>query len=214
MPSSSFGSEAVLRTAFDSISAGTLAQELFSGEPWIFGEDKYVLSDLQEHMRRELKDRAATLYVAGSAATGFSLSPVKFGRPFSRNSDLDLVVVSPRLFDRSWRAVRRWAHPRRGGLPTREADWLRKRVDEVFWGWSVPNEVVLESRLKQPQRLTELRNLNYLWTAALRSVSAEFAGAEVAKHTAKARLYRSVNAAYDYHADSLRRVKKTLQTSG
>lgn len=40
--------------------------------------------------------------IIGSAKTGFSLSPLKFGREFCETSDIDVVLVSEELFQTIW----------------------------------------------------------------------------------------------------------------
>src|ERR1043165_278494 len=56
--------------------------------------------------------REDQVFLMGSAVTGFSMAPLKFGRVFSVTatlerpaSDLDIVVVNSRLFHECWAAI-------------------------------------------------------------------------------------------------------------
>src|SRR5207253_2377055 len=73
--------------------------EIFGGEPYVFREDPDALRILREHIGEGLKIRTDAITIVGSAKLGFSASPDTFARSFTRDSDIDVVVVSPALFD-------------------------------------------------------------------------------------------------------------------
>jgi hypothetical protein len=83
---------------------------ILNRRPWIFASDGDY-GAWQALIRDVLGAEAVEIRIVGSAATGFSLSPLKPGRPFralggrADNSDIDLAVISPQLFEGSWNAL-------------------------------------------------------------------------------------------------------------
>lgn len=73
-----------------------------------------------EHMRSFLASRLGVdpkdITLIGSARVGQSLSPSTLGRPFSSDSDLDLTVVSPDLFNRLVAEFNAWAYDFESGV--------------------------------------------------------------------------------------------------
>lgn len=53
------------------------------------------------------------VYLVGSAKLGFSIKPARRYMPFCDDSDIDLAVVAPALYERSWSESRRFR--RQGG---------------------------------------------------------------------------------------------------
>ncbi len=210
MPSDDFESREALSRALVQRNLDALARGLFEGQPWIFRDEPGRLQDVEQRMRENLKDQHVRLLAAGSAATGFSLAPYKFGQPFSENSDIDFVVVSARLFDKAWTCVRKWAHPRRHPHRPDERSFLRDRTNEVFWGWSMPDNTRLSEGLGSANKLHDMRDIRVRWTNALRGLGASFPGETISRHKASARLYRTKDNAIEYHAESLRRLRRDL----
>lgn len=54
------------------------------------------------------------IFLVGSAKLGFSIKPTRRYGLFNDNSDLDLAIVSPILYERLWAEARRYS--RRGGF--------------------------------------------------------------------------------------------------
>src|SRR5262245_52716373 len=81
---------------------------LLSRTPWIFGDAASQFLDWRKEVAHAAQVTDRSIYLVGSAATGYSLSPLKAGRPFKflasgdRPSDIDLAVVSRDLFERAW----------------------------------------------------------------------------------------------------------------
>lgn len=72
---------------------------LAEGEPYAFRNCPGIFEDMRGWLASRLKLHPKDFTLAGSARTGFSLSPEpKHGTPFSNASDLDLTVVSESLF--------------------------------------------------------------------------------------------------------------------
>lgn len=96
---------------------------------------------LDEEQHFQLKSAVASqfdlnpvdVFIVGSAKLGFSIAPSKRYRHFGNYSDIDIAVVSDRLFDRVWEEAYEYA--RKGGY------WEAQRQFEryFFKGWIRPD---------------------------------------------------------------------------
>ena len=86
----------------------TLANRLISTSvPWFFtsnyGEDAIAkYSEFKWYMSSKFRITANDVSLAGSAWLGYSLNPKKNFRDFREGSDIDIVIVSQRLFNSFW----------------------------------------------------------------------------------------------------------------
>jgi len=161
---------------------------VFAGVPFAFRDnaDHYTL--LIQHVTAGLSIPQDQITLVGSGRLGFSLAPGTYGRPFSAASDLDLVVVSPNLFDEAWIDLITW---RRGytRLPAWVRSWHQDHQRHVYYGriW--------------PHKLPGIVGLYGRWLEVFRSVSRY---PELAVHEVNGLLYRTWEHARHYHAYGLR----------
>jgi predicted nucleotidyltransferase len=136
-----------MRSFRDDLSALTSVQmirkHIISGECAVISSAQYF------ELRSEVADRYEVhpneVLVVGSGKLGFSIAPKKRYRHFTDTSDIDVVIVSPRLFDRMWKAVHyHWSH---GGYWERSAQFMAY----LFQGWIRPDKL-------PPARTFELAN--------------------------------------------------------
>jgi hypothetical protein len=79
---------------------------------WYFREKKGAANFAQEYdelklyMSQKLELHVNNIAIVGSAKMGFSLSPSKKFRLFGEKSDIDIVIVSDKVFHASWLAYR------------------------------------------------------------------------------------------------------------
>lgn len=105
----------------------------------VFGECAVI--DPDEYFRlRSVVARRYDLHpndvlVVGSGKLGFSIAPSKQYRPFSDESDLDVVIISERLFDIVWQDVHRYFN--QGGY------WEHANAFQqyLFRGWLRPDKL-------------------------------------------------------------------------
>lgn len=71
---------------------------LLEGTPYVFTSSpmKYVI--FREQVAERFSVGSQDVCIVGSAKLGFSPSPVKFGKEFKEESDVDVVVISEELF--------------------------------------------------------------------------------------------------------------------
>jgi len=67
-----------------------------------FNGNQEKILDLKEAIASHFKIHSRNIDIVGSAKLGISLNDVRFGQPFNKNSDIDLIVVSSELFDVAW----------------------------------------------------------------------------------------------------------------
>lgn len=185
-------------------------QHVFADTPYVFRGAPEQFSVLVRHLARALSVADDDVAIVGSGKTGFSLAPDTFGRPFAESSDVDVVVVAPVVFDELWAAMREWGYQ----MPTRlagvERNWMNRRMDDVFWGWFVPDRIRYQG-LAFPDALKPVRDLSTKWFNTFRSL-ALYPG--LAGHDYVGRLYRTWDHARMYHTDSLSKVRGELRRRG
>ncbi len=80
-----------------------LVQEyLFDGIPYCFKDSPEQYNLFRKTICNKFNIHPQNFTVVGSAKIGFSLSPDKYGKPFSDSSDIDVVLVSEELFQNLW----------------------------------------------------------------------------------------------------------------
>jgi predicted nucleotidyltransferase len=107
------------------------------GQYITFGESKIIDNaryyELKTAIAQHFEVNAPEVIVVGSAKMGFSIAPNKRYRPFNNESDIDLAIISPQIFDEIWEGIYRYflEHGR----------WERSREfkDYLFKGWLRPD---------------------------------------------------------------------------
>lgn len=110
------------------------------GTPAVFYQAPILWESVRDWLSNRLKVMAKSIAIIGSAKTGFSYIPKKFGQPFSSNSDLDLSVVDGTLFDDATRDARKFCSMVGGGLLS-----ARNNQEKMYW---IENVKVISRNLK------------------------------------------------------------------
>ncbi len=90
-------------------------QWLSEGIPFAFRHCPAVYGAMRAWLSSRLSVEAKQISMVGTARLGSSLSPDKFGKSFDARSDLDLFVVSARLFQCMTQDFERWLRDFRSG---------------------------------------------------------------------------------------------------
>lgn len=179
---------------------------LLAVEPLIFDGRPEANAKLQAHFRLQLGIPEGAVIVVGSGRFGFSVSPDKFGKPFSDFSDVDLAVVSVELFDQIWGDLLRWRYPwhLRKWRPA-EQNWALERLEEHYMGWCDPKRLTYQP-FDRKRQVPTMMAFGNKWFEVLQGLGAvtgllgrEFNG----------RIYRSFDHLLGYHTWSLEQVKKS-----
>jgi len=73
------------------------------GECYVLNEDQHF--GLKSEIAQQFQIHPNEVVVVGSGKLGFSIAKNKRYRPFANTSDIDIAVVSSRLFDDIWKQV-------------------------------------------------------------------------------------------------------------
>jgi hypothetical protein len=174
-------------------------QVLLRQTPWLFASATDFLQ-WRRLVAAGFAVKIDSVFVVGSAATGFSLSPYKPGHPFRVStddlgspSDVDLAIVSPALFVSAWDAI--VSHDR-----TRQLRWSfedhRRVRQNIYWG--------LVSSDRVPRNTDPSRRMLGALAAAARE-------RPVRGHVLKCRVYRRADDLRAYHIDSLRALRTAVR---
>lgn len=127
---------------------GFVTGHVLGGEPFALrgASDRYLL--LRGEIASKLNVEPADVCLIGSAKLGFSLNREHLLRPFCRDSDLDIVVVSPTTFDAaSLELASRAEEILLAGHDEKRR--LKKVRETVFAGYLRPDQLPLSSALMQ-----------------------------------------------------------------
>ena len=169
---------------------------LFEGIPPAFENRIESFERLKDTVALGLDVDRESVTVVGSARTGFSLDPERFPTVFRAESDIDVLIVSERLFDESWLDIltQRYVTPSR-------LRRMKKYLDEhrnggyIYRGWIWPD------------RITSALAIGSAWFDLFRRLPSETG---VLEHAFHGRLYRTWDHARHYHSSSLRRLRDML----
>lgn len=98
-----------MKAAIESKSADEIYNELYiSGDVWLFKKlfkDNWFLQydEFKKYIAKKLDVHYNNVGIAGSAKLGFSLNPQKDYKAFDETSDVDIIIVSQRLFYEFWK---------------------------------------------------------------------------------------------------------------
>jgi hypothetical protein len=177
-------------------------RELLGRRPWIFDSDASFIT-WRGTIAAELGCPPDTVCIVGSAATGYSLSPLKPGRPFrptsdpgAPSSDIDLALVDAGLFTAAWDVI--VLHDRARRLGGSDDARSRTRLD-MYWGVVGHRSVPVNT---DPARriLTAISAVGRL--PPLRGLPV------------RCRVYRRLDDLRAYHVNSLRQLRFELSGQG
>lgn len=210
-------SDDLLKAITDSSSLRDFVEaKVFSVVPWIFQGDATLFGAWRAALAKEVGITPDSVYLVGSAATGYSLNPTKPGDDFrraltgvtNRPSDLDIAIVAPNFFERAWNSIIRFDKGGALGRFLREqygykgfetGDDIRQMRQNVYWG--------AISHVHATSGTDIARTFRNVFAATTRV--RPFFG-----HPPKARIYRRREDLLNYHEQGLQMVKETLIKRG
>ena len=170
---------------------------LIAGVPFAFRDSPADYDGLRSALGAALSVAADAMTVIGSGRIGFSLSPEKYGIPFSPGSDLDVAVVSADLFDIAWFELLRLGR-KYFSLQRTTRSWIdTHKENNVYWGFIVPNQL--------PGAVA----LSPVWFRTFKGLARNpsLGGREV-----NGRLYRTWDHVHVHQLHSLRKIMQSLGT--
>lgn len=161
---------------------------------------EYIRKRLSEVFRTQISD--ISVYIVGSAKLGFSISEKRKPggeylprfRPFGPESDIDVAVVSPPIFDAIWTSTSRYAYTVTPRLPWRPGDL----GNYLIHGWFRPDKFPAGTRIRPRD----------LWWDLFRSLSSD---PRFRRHQVRGALYYSTEALLMYQERSVAECRKGLE---
>lgn len=170
--------------------------------PWLFQEDHAAYGAWRGELARASGQPATAFYIVGSAGTGYSLSPLKPGRDFrplrgpEPASDIDVAVVSPRIFFHAWNTIVFYDQQRTLALVAEDRTRIR---NDIYWGY-VANHLI-------PANTNASRAIRLIIAVSSRIPP-------LRGHRVKMRVYRRLEDLHAYHIYSVRAVRRVLVAGG
>lgn len=180
---------------------------ILAGPAFVFRQNQHAEKRLIQHLGTTLSTPEENVVIVGSAKIGFSLDPNAFPRAFSDDSDLDVAIVNPDIFESAWRAALEWSYEVNENTD-REQAWLRDLRRGVFRGQLHVGSTQHISGMRRSALLALWRNLAWTWFAAFRDLPRE---PEILRRKVNGRLYRSWDHLRLYHRGGILRLQETLR---
>jgi len=137
-----------MRTAATMAATDFVERHFLRGEAYAFSEDPDRYRSFRIEIGAKLSMPEDRIKLVGSGKLGFSLNKDNLLRRFSRESDLDLVVIAADIFDAATLELRR--NSRELALAgAEEKRRLRKSRENVFDGYLRPDQLPLGSTLSR-----------------------------------------------------------------
>jgi len=108
------------------------------GSPFVFGGDDEKYFKLKQTVSQNFDLNPQDVIMIGSAKLGFSISPLKRWQPFRDESDIDIVIISPDIFDKLWKELYDFNIKLRARTEEEDARYY-KFLDYFFKGWLRPD---------------------------------------------------------------------------
>lgn len=118
-------------------SVNIVQRYLVYGDPYVFNLNLNSYYSLKEATAKQFEVHPHNIIMVGSAKLGFSIAPTKKWKPFDQESDIDIVIVSEKLFTKFWSEL--FLFNDNISRDTREADNFVKFKDYFFRGWIRPD---------------------------------------------------------------------------
>ena len=178
-------------------------REILERRPWIFDAVESYQA-WRTSVASQLGVEPDNVRIVGSAATGFSLSPLKPGRPFRRlenaaggqTSDIDIALIAPSLFVVAWETILYLDRRHRLGIAQGALGKIRL---DVYWG--------LVGQQSLPRNTDPARSI-------LSAMSVAGRMPPLRGYPIRCRIYRRVEDLRAYHTDSLRQLRQELAAYG
>lgn len=175
-------------------------QQVLRGVPHVFEHAPRGYQLMKRAVARALGIATADVAVVGSAQSGFSLDPNRFPAAFRKDSDVDVVVVSDKLFDVSW--IDLLTNRRKGwwSLSARVRHHVteHRREGYIYRGWI------------RPDSITPTLTIGMAWSTAFSRLPATTG---LLEHPFHGRLYRTWEHVRIYHQLGLNTIRRSLLSS-
>jgi len=110
---------------------------LIYGDPFVYAKKLETYYLLKEEIAKEFHTHPHNVIMVGSAKLGFSIAPNQLWKPFSDESDIDIVIVSEVTFREYWEQL--FLFNINTARNQKEEENFKKFKDYFFKGWIRPD---------------------------------------------------------------------------
>ena len=185
--------------AYDILNLGErdfIIKYLLESENWYFGQNQNdsvpSMERLKEILSRHIGIAYNSILMVGSGKIGFSLSPHKPLKEFDDDSDIDIAIVSNRLFCNIWDEIRRASQ--NAFIP-----YYGEISNSIFKGYI--NE----------KKFCEIDSARTYWNQTIDKANKEIGENLRIYNTINYRIYRSWEDLEEYHLKGMSRLKGILK---
>ena len=108
------------------------------GDAYVFGDDKDKYFQLKKVIADKFEVNPRNVVMIGSAKLGFSIAPNKLWRNIRDDSDIDMVIISQRVYDIYWKKILNFFNDY-GFYDGRSERRLNSFLKYAFKGWLRPD---------------------------------------------------------------------------
>lgn len=174
---------------------------LIQGIPFVFRDREPDFYDFKKHIAEHFSVGTHEIFIVGSGKMGFSY--ISQRDSFTAESDIDIAIISNRLFDEYSTIIREYVYDKKAHLITHSKEEERDYrfvLQNMALGWIRPDIFpdIFTRILPDPQ-----------WDEFFRSISS--GRSEVGDYEVKGGVFRSYDDLHRYHAWGLSSILKKLE---
>jgi len=161
------------------------------GSPYIFQSNESLYYDLKKDISSHFNEEIKNIIMIGSAKLGFSIAPSKLWKNFNDDSDIDIAIISEKLFDEYWKDLFEF-NIELCDRTEEEEEKYNKFLRYFFKGWLRPDLF--------PKRF----NKKSLWFDYLHSISYKKYG----PYKITCAMYKNTFFFNSYHLSNVKNIRK------
>ncbi|MGE8943288.1 hypothetical protein ACO2I3_15365 [Leptospira interrogans] len=139
---------------------------------------------------------AENIFIAGSGNWGYSLNPRKLWEPFRDTSDIDVGVVSSRMFQETWDNIREAHREQWYQIGYSNQQYLRRNGENVYCGFASPLWIPIAG---------------HPYSYAFRRAANTLTSHQLAWREVRLMIFRNAIEAVDYYQRGFRVAQRDLQ---
>lgn len=190
-----FVEELLLQTS-DDLLLDFCRRKVIHGSPFVFNGDDDAFYFFRKRISNQYSVPFHEIYIVGSAKLGFS--PHK-GTDFDLDSDIDVAIVSEKLFDEIMESIRTYQMELRkakNSITERELNLYHDFLEYVAMGWIRPDKLPLSF---------QIRELKDNWFDFFRDIS--YGQSEVGNYKVAAGIFKSYHHLEMYLLSGMKELK-------
>lgn len=121
---------------------------LLNGNTYIFRDNENNYFKLKKIISDKFQVSTTNVFMVGSAKLGFSISPKKLWKPLNDESDIDMAIISDKLYDIFWKQLLEF-NINLIARTDRDDKLYRDFLEYFFKGWIRPDKFPFDFKYKK-----------------------------------------------------------------